>query len=235
MSGAKNNKNGRRWIVWAAAAALVLIAAAAAVIIPSLFRQNEVPPQLAPLKLSEGTTAKAEYGYVDTEIPKELEPYTEREMFSRGDTVIFRGSCFGVCNVIVDFNGEKECYCILQIGVKKVYKGSLAEDSAVEILVPHGIDLTAPYTDETDVISRVSSAIDCIFMAVLYDGGSRIEKNGAVLMLKDLADCGLPDGTRWVFLATDEGLVFDREAYPGARDAVNLDRIEKYVLEMLNK
>ena len=54
---------------------------------------------------------------------------------------------------------------------------------------------------------------------------SYIEMNGAVLMTKDLAECGLADGMRWAFLDTEQGLVFLRSAYPGAENATNLDDI----------
>ena len=70
-------------------------------------------------------------------------------------------------------------------------------------------------------------------MPWVYDENSYIEMNGAVLIKQDLAVCGLADGMRWAFLDTEQGLVFLRSAYPGAKDATNLDEIEAYVIDML--
>ena len=44
---------------------------------------------------------------------------------------------------------------------------------------------------------------------------------------------GLPDGVRWAFLETPEGLLFDRESYAGAAGARSLDEIESYIQRML--
>ena len=70
-------------------------------------------------------------------------------------------------------------------------------------------------------------------MPWVYDEDSYMEQNGAVLMQQDIAECGLADGMRWAFLSTERGLVYDKNAYPGAKDAADLDDIEEYVTKML--
>ncbi len=53
-------------------------------------------------------------------------------------------------------------------------------------------------------------------------------------MLKDVAGYGFADGRRYVFLETDTGLVFARDAYPTISSATTLQEVENYVLEMVN-
>ena len=66
-----------------------------------------------------------------------------------------------------------------------------------------------------------------------YREDARWEQNGATLMLRDLAPRGLWDGMRWLFLETEQGLVYEKNSYPGAAGAVTLDDIEEYVVKML--
>ena len=73
-----------------------------------------------------------------------------------------------------------------------------------------------------------------IFMPWIYDDESYMEINGAKLMFSDLASCGLADGMRWAFLSTDQGVIFERSAYPGAKDATCLDDIEAYIVEKIS-
>ena len=70
-------------------------------------------------------------------------------------------------------------------------------------------------------------------MPMKYDDDSKYETNGFVLMLRDVADYGIGDGTRWVFLSTDSGVRYAEWAYPGAKGAKTLDDIETYVIDML--
>jgi hypothetical protein len=116
------------------------------------------------------------------------------------------------------------------IVIEEVYKGDLAVGDTIRMLLPCAIGLEGVGESPTKVIRQIESGMEGIFMPWVYDGESYMEQNGAVLMLEDIAECGLADGMRWAFLSTKRGLVYDKNAYPGAKDAENPDDIEKYVI-----
>lgn len=236
----KEKKKGK--IVWsrlgAMAACLCFIVGAVTMI--SRFIDAHDDPQLGEIILSDKTTAKVSYGYDSNEIGSninkgDLEYFTEEEMFSFEDMYVFRGKVSGLTNVTIDFNGEKEVRCIATVLIEKVYRGELTVGEQIKMLIPCAVDPLGSETEDTAVITQIKSGMEGIFMPMAYDGDSRIEMNGAVLMKRDLADCGLADGMRWAFLNTEDGIVFLRSAYPGAEDATSLDEIESYVIDMLSK
>lgn len=198
--------------------------------------ENQSDPQPIEIVLSNKTTAKVSYGYDGETIPtfeSSLEYITEEEMFDYENMYVFRGKVSGLTNVTIDFNGMKKVRCIATIVIDEVYRGNITAGEQITMLLPCGIDEGRYYTENTAVIANLESGMEGIFMPVIYDEESYCEMNGAVLMLKDLATCGLGDGMRWAFLSSEQGLLFFRNAYPGAKNATNLDDIEAYVLEML--
>ena len=219
---------------WVAVAACLCFVFVAAVLIP---KPSDIPidPQLGDIVLSEKTTAKVTYGCEDwSSIGKEdLVSLTEEEMFGREKMYVFRGKVSGLTNVTIDFNGVTMLRCIATIVIDEVYQGHLEPGEQITMLIPCPTDEYNIWVEDTSVISQLESGMEGIFMPWIYDEDSYIEMNGAVLMLRDLAACGLADGMRWAFLDTDQGLVFERWAYPGAGDATDLDDIEMYVIEML--
>lgn len=238
----EKEKKKKKKIVWsrlgAMAACLCFIAGAVTMI--SRFGGDSDDPQFGEIILSDKTTAKVSFGYDGNEIGSninkgDLEYLTEEEMFSFEDMYVFRGKVSGLTNVTIDFNGEKEVRCIATVLVEKVYRGELTVGEEIKMLIPCAVDPSGSAVEDTGVIVQLKSGMEGIFMPMAYDGDSRIEMNGAVLMKRDLADCGLTDGMRWAFLNTEDGLVFLRSAYTGAKDAIDLNDIEAYVTDMLLK
>ena len=229
----------RSWLKWAAAAAACVAAAIGAIALIPRGGSHEQPPQLAPIELSEKSTVTVEYGYCEPAEwrGRELEPHTEREMFSKSNTVIFMGRVSGLADVKIDYNGEKDCRCIANLYVEKVYKQpygcAFEQGDGIDVLLPYGIEMGMPIPEGAETIEYIDKTRLGIFIVEKLEDGACEEHNGAVLMLKDLAPYCIGDGIRWVFLSTDEGLRFSRSDYPGAKDAVSLGDIEKYVLEML--
>ena len=119
--------------------------------------------------------------------------------------------------------------CIAEIVADEVYQGNFAPGERISMLIPCGIDVVGVAWTGTGVITRLESGMEGFFMPRVYDDASYMKMNGATLMLGDIASCGLADGMRWVFLSTDQGLVFERNAYPGAKNATDLDNIEAYI------
>ncbi len=235
-ANAKPGKKKKIWIKWAAVAACLCIIAGAITTIPR-FGRNQTDPQLGEIVLSKNTTAKISYGYEEgavTSTKVDLVGLTEEELFSREKMYIFRGRVSGLTNITIDFNGEKEVRCIATIVIDEVYKGDLVAGEQITMLIPCAIDLVGFAVEDTDVIAQLEIGMEGIFMPWVYDDASHMEMNGATLMLGDIASCGLADGMRWVFLSTEQGLVFERNAYPGAKNAMDLDDIEAYIIKKLS-
>lgn len=227
----KRKRSG--WARWFAAAACLCLIIAAAALIPNV-NNTPVDPQPGNIVLSEKTTAKVTYGCEEWgAVKEELVGLTEEEMFGRKKMYIFRGKVSGLTNVTIDFSGVPMARCIATIVIDEVYQGDLEPGEQVTMLIPCPIDEHNIWVEDTGIIAQLESGMEGIFMPWVYDEDSFIEMNGAVLMLRDLAVCGLADGMRWAFLDTDRGLVYERWAYPGAGDAADLDDIEAYVIEML--
>ncbi len=223
----------RVWQICAAAACLCVIAGVALL---ALFRQGD--PQLSDIPLSEASTATVYFGCDAEAVARSshdlLWYFTEEKMFSRENMYIFRGRIAGLTNITVDFNGEKAFRCLASISVNEVYGGDIAPGEQITILLPCAVDVVGLYTEDSGVISHIGKAEEGIFMANVYSETSVWEQNGATLRLCDIAPCGLGDGMRWAFLSTEQGLIFCRDAYPGAQDALDLDDIEAYILKQLS-
>jgi len=225
------------WIKWCAMAACLCLIIGAVAMLPHL-RSNHGEPQVGDFQLSEKTTAKVSLGYEEgaaTSPKTDLVALTEEELFAHEKMYAFRGRVSGLTNVTIDFNGEKMVRCVAIISIDEVYKGDLVPGDQITMLIPCGIDLIGVHVEDTGIITQLKSGMEGIFMPWVYDENSYIEMNGAVLMTKDLAECGLADGMRWAFLATDQGIIFEKNAYSGAYEATTMDDIEAYVIDMLQK
>lgn len=220
------------WVKWVATvASFCLILGAAAALLR--FGAN-TDPQPGELVLSNQTTAKVSYGYDGSQAAKqELVYLTEEELFAREKMYVFRGRVSELTNVTIDFNGAKEARCIATIVIDKVYQGELTAGEQITMLIPCAIGSSSKPMEDSGIIAQLEIRMEGIFMPWVYDENSFMEMNGAVLMMQDLASCGLADGMRWVFLSVDSGVCFFQNAYPGAKDATSLDEIEAYVIEML--
>ena len=161
--------------------------------------------------------------------------YTEEELFTNFNTDIFKGKILSVDNIVMDFNGEKLYRAIAQIKIEKVYRGSCDKGETVSVMLPCPINQNF-WVEDTDIISAMKEGMTGIFMPTAYNEQNSILKyNNAVLVKKDIADYGFPDGMRYAFLETEDGLIFDRGSYETISDAKTLDEVEEYVENMIIK
>lgn len=230
VKGAKEPmKKAKKWnwkVLAAIAACLIL---AAAIGIPMLHNQENA------LELSDaswGVTVK----YIDnapmTNTNGDLAWLTEEELFSSFDTDIFKGTITKIENIVMDFNGSKDYRAIAEIEIQEVYRGACQENDVVSVLLPCPI-ADGVWVEDTETISAMKAGMTGIFMLIAYDDTSVREENGAKLALKDIADYGFADGSRYAFLETEDGLVFAKWAYESIADATTLEQIENYVLKMI--
>lgn len=161
--------------------------------------------------------------------------YTEEELFSNFDTHIFKGKILSLDNIVMDFNGYKMYRAIAQIEIEKVYRGSCDKGDIVSVMLPCPINKNF-WVEDTDTVCAMKEGMTGIFMPTAYNEQNSILKyNNAVLVKKDIADYGFPDGSRYAFLETEDGLIFDRYSYETISDAKTLDEVEEYVENMIIK
>lgn len=178
--------------------------------------------------IEEGELPDAEMTYLP-----QLVYFSQEEMFGREDVYLFRGTVEKIQNLRLEFNGEQVWQAVAEIRVNRNY-GEQIPPEVVTVLLPCPIGETGIWVEDTQVVTQLREGMEGIFLPMIYDETSYWEQNGATLMLRDVAQCGLGDGARWMFLDTDQGLVYSDWAYPGAAGAADLDDIEGYVLEMLD-
>lgn len=86
------------------------------------------------------------------------------------------------------------------------------------------------YQRHKNTVYRVMKGI---FMPIKYAEDSIIQSNDATLYLLDLAEYGMLDGVRWMFLETKYGLVYCKDSYPSLAGAGNLEDIKEILREKL--
>jgi hypothetical protein len=67
-------------------------------------------------------------------------------------------------------------------------------------------------------------------MPMLYDETTIYSTNEKTLYLIEIAEAGFSDGQRWAFLETQNGLIYDSDAYPSFADAESLEDVKKIIL-----
>ncbi len=157
---------------------------------------------------------------------------TEEEIFKENSDAIFKGTVTKIDNIRLSFNGSAMYQALAEVQVEKVYHGICTEGKTVRMLLPGAVSENS-HNSIMDTLGELEVGMTGIFMPMLYGIDSVHQSNGATLYLGELAPYGFGDGIRFAFLETEDGLVFDRSAYVGAKDAVTLEDIEAYIYKML--
>lgn len=165
-------------------------------------------------------------------IKSDLEWLTEEELFHKYNTNIFMGEVREIRNIEINYNGSMDYRAIAKIKVNKNYRGNVKPGETVSVLLPSPID-TNISVEDTEIVSSMKIGMTGIFMPLKYDDSSYREENGARLYLKDIAEYGLLDGMRFMFLNTENGLAFDKNAYESIGFATTLEEIEQYIINMI--
>ncbi|VXB49853.1 conserved hypothetical protein [Exiguobacterium sp. 8H] len=153
---------------------------------------------------------------------------TEDELFSKWNPVVVRGTVTNIWHIEIDFNGETEYQSLIKIQVSSVYRGDVRVGQ--DLIVRADAITETGQTTDASVISHVKQGMEGIFMPIPYDDEFVWEQNEATLRLKDIADYGFPDGERYLFLDTPNGLLFERDAYPSLQGLDSLDEVEHWMM-----
>lgn len=153
---------------------------------------------------------------------------TEDELFSKWNPVVVRGTVTNIRHIEIDFNGETEYQSLITIHVSNVYRGDV--QIGRDLIVRADAIGETGQAEHMSVISHVKQGMEGIFMPIPYDDEFVWEQNDATLRLKDIADYGFPDGERYLFLDTPNGLLFERDAYPSLQGVDSLDEVEHWMM-----
>lgn len=159
--------------------------------------------------------------------------FSEDEVFHMFKTDKFMGTVKSVRNVKIDFNGIASYRAIAKILVEKSYEGAAKVGDEVDILLPGIVDAGQIIGADFNIQPAMKAGERGIFMPIRHDETSQWEENGTVLDLREIAEYGIIDTQRFMFLETTEGLVFVRETFPQIKDAKTLDEVEKYILDKI--
>lgn len=189
-----------------------------------------------PLELSKGVNVRYVESPPAVSSIGDIEWLMETELFGEKyadlKIVAFEGIVDDIRNLEFDYDGSKDYRAIAYINVTDVIRGDLEEGKTVKILLPGPVD-TNIQVSETSISSQMVVGKKGIFMPITYNENSIREENGKELVLLDLAEYGLADGERWVFLESDKGLIFNKEAYPSLTNAGNLEEIKEILRSKL--
>ena len=162
--------------------------------------------------------------------------FTEDELFTHFDTAIFRGSVTQIRNILVQMGRSEFFWSLATIQVSQVLRGSLEEGAETQILIHTPLSMEGVWVEDTDVISQLRVGMEGIFMPVFYtQENDFFQTGGETLNMRDLAPYGLPDGERWAFLDTPDGIAYAQFAYPSLDAPKSLDDVAVFVEEKLSE
>lgn len=219
-------KQSHRLLKWGA------IAACLCLVVGGFYQYMRGGKKLELSEQSKGVTVRYAAYVPDVASEACLMYLTEEELFTEYSSVIFKGTVTQIDNIRLDFNGYDDYRALAEIQIEKVYHGKCVEGESVWVLLPGAVS-EGSHNSIMDTLGQLEVGMTGIFMPKAYTKDSIYQMNGATLYLKDLAEYGFGDGIRFAFLETEDGLVFDRSAYEGAKDAFDLEDIEAYIYEML--
>jgi hypothetical protein len=165
---------------------------------------------------------------------------TEEEIITIWPSTIFYGTVKEIRNIKINFNGAMEYRAIAKIKVGEVYYGDVSKDDILHVLLPCPISFRflSKYTwwvEDTSVISQLRIGMRGIFMPRQYSENDYWEQNDAKLVLSDIAEYGLPDGERFAFLETSNGLIYADFAFHSLPEKATLDDVRVLLALYLNQ
>lgn len=193
------------------------------------------------LEHSEGVTVKEIKNPPGISTSDDLEIMTEKEAFQKTqdglDMLIFEGIVEETRNIVVDYGSFKDYYAIATIAVTDSILGEVNPDESVDVLLPGPIYGKFKHrpgeSEDTTYSSQIRTGQKGIFMPVTYDETTIIDMDGHKLALLDLAPYGLMDGEQWIFLETEDGLIFNEQANPSFTKAKDLTEVKAIIQEKL--
>ena len=163
-----------------------------------------------------------------------LTDLSEAEILNDWDTVIVEGTVTRIEHLRLDFGGKNgtEYRSLVWVEVEQVLRGDVRPGETIGILSPT-VGQAEVWVEDTETVSQIYEGTHGIFMPYRYQSTDFWSQGQSTLYLKELADYGFPDGVRWAFLETEEGLCFSRMAFPSLARAKTLEELSSLLRAML--
>jgi hypothetical protein len=161
-------------------------------------------------------------------ISSSLVELTEDEIFNAWASVIFYGKVAKIRNIVLNFNGELEFRALASIEVGEVYRGDIAPGDILSVLLPCPIN-GGLWVEDTGVISRLKEGMSGIFLPRRYTETDFWEQNGAAVLQRDIAAYGMPDGERYAFLETPEGIAYSAWGFPSLPENASMEDVKELI------
>lgn len=147
---------------------------------------------------------------------------------------IFSGTVIEVKNICLDFGDGSDNYrAVAKIEVGDVLRGDMEAGDTVSVLLPAPVGVEGVQTSDTGISSQMAVGVTGIFTPMKYDETAVMKQSSKEIHLLDIAGYGLPDGERWAFLETADGLQYDHEAYTSLVGAENLNDVKEFILSRI--
>ncbi|WP_195985979.1 hypothetical protein [Clostridium sp. D33t1_170424_F3] len=158
--------------------------------------------------------------------------YTPEEFINNHSADMFMGEVSDIKNIRISIGSYTYDKSIAKVKVTKVLSGTATVGSTVSLLMPVPINTIVHYED-SEVISCIRSGMTGIFLPKKYDASSYWRIDDAELYFPDIADYGLTDGRRDVFLYDDGKLIFDDYTY--SYQLKSLQDVEDLIQDITSK
>lgn len=148
------------------------------------------------------------------------------------DTHIFRGIVRDM-NFYNSTGGYESYFTVISVEATDVYRGDMISENIYKIYLPIVPGLmnnsTAGDLDKLEVGS------EAIFMPYIATEESGVKSDDSFFSYADVADYYFSEGTRFLFLNTEEGVSYERDLYhiPASNDRVTLDDVAEYIKGMI--
>lgn len=156
------------------------------------------------------------------------------DLYAGYPVAIFSGTIIEVKNIQLDFSDGSDNYrAIAKIKVEDVLRGVVEAGETVSVLLPAPVGVKGVEIEDTGISSQMVAGVTGIFTPMKYNETSIWKQSDKEIHLLDLASYGLPDGERWAFLETANGLQYDHEAYPSLAGAKSINDVKEFIFSKI--
>ena len=141
----------------------------------------------------------------------------------------FRGTIKAIHNLEVNFSYQTDYLAVVEVEIIEDYRTDLKPGTVITVMAPGHILDGGGSNTIMDTAGYLQVGAEAIMMPVHYDETAIYSVGEQTLYLQEIAEYGLGDGIRWLFVETSEGLVFAEFAYPSFEQVETLEDVAEII------
>lgn len=170
----------------------------------------------------------------ETATEASLESITEKGLLANSykgfDLAAFHGTVRAIHNLEIIFKYRTDYFSIVELEIIEDFRTGLDAGTIVTLRMPGHIYDGGGTNTIMDIAGTLKVGEEAIMMPYHYNETSfYTETGGETVHLNEISQYGIGDGIRWLFVETDEGLVFERNSYPSFRHAKTLEDVAEII------